>query len=65
MGTWSPKKKKKKTKVLPTWWTDDQGYRWVLGRKKPKSYLLGKRMTKDTDGYLVAKNPSPTYGLDR
>ena len=40
--------------VLPMGWTDDQGYRQVLGLTNfIESYLRGGRMTKDTDEYLV------------
>ena len=40
--------------VLPMGWTDDQGYWQVLGLTNfIESYLRGRRMTKDTDEYLV------------
>ena len=48
-------------------WTDDQGYRRVLGHiNSTKSYLRDGQRTKNTNKYLVTKIIlSPTYGVDR
>ena len=50
----------KKTQVLPTGWTDDQGYQQVPSYKKPKFYLEDGQTTKDTYKYLVIKIPRLT-----
>ena len=50
------------TKVLPTGWTDNQGYRQVPGlRNFTKFYLRAGWMAKDTDRYLFLEIITKSY----